>query len=127
MNGKKVYEYAVLRVVPKVEREEFINVGVLLYSRHLRYIGIRWALSEEKLRSLDPDVDIETVLDYIRGFENICLGKKGADGIIGMEPADRFRWLTANRSSMMQTSCIHTGLTTDAAATLERLFEQMVL
>lgn len=126
MSAKKVYEYAILRIVPKVDREEFINVGVLLYSRHLRFIGMKWFLPADKLRMLDPDIDLCVVEHYIKGFETICTGDKNGTGIVAMEPSERFRWLTANRSSMIQTSCIHSGLTTDAADTLIRLFDKYV-
>lgn len=128
MNNRKVYEYAILRVVPKVEREEFINVGVLLFSRHLRFIGIKTILPTEKLLMLDPLLDTTIVAEYIKGFEAICKGDATIENSVSaMEPAERFRWLTANRSSMIQTSCIHTGLTDNAQQTLEDLFSKYVL
>ena len=127
MNAKKVYEFAILRIVPKVDREEFINVGVLLFSRHLRFIGMQWHLPKDKLLMLDPDIDLDIVEAYIKGFEQICNGDKTKDGILAMEPSERFRWLTANRSSMIQTSCIHTGMTTDASHTLIQLFGKYVI
>lgn len=126
MNNKKVYEYAVLRVVPIVEREEFINVGVLVYSRHLRFIGIKINLHAQKLLALDPEVDMETVRGYIAAFEKITLGDKLGGTIALCEPHERFRWLTANRSTMIQSSVIHTGLTADASIELEKLFAKYV-
>lgn len=126
MKSKKVYEYAVLRVVPVVEREEFINVGVLLYSRHLRFIGIKLHVNPRKLLALDASLDVELVESYVAAFEKITLGDKGGGAIALCEPHERFRWLTANRSTMIQSSAIHTGLTENAQVELEKLFEKYV-
>lgn len=126
MKSKKVYEYAVLRVVPVVEREEFINVGVLLYSRHLRFIGIRLNVNAKKLLAIDATVDIEMVTAYVAALEKVTMGDKEGGGIALCEPHERFRWLTANRSTMIQSSVIHTGLTEDAAQELEKLFAKYV-
>jgi len=126
MKSKKVYEYAVLRVVPIVEREEFINVGVLMYSRHLRFIGIKTHLHATKIIMLDADADLETIQCYVDTFQKITLGDKDGGAIALCEPHERFRWLTANRSTMIQSSVIHTGLTADAEAELEKLFRKYV-
>lgn len=124
MNNKKVYEYAILRIVPDVEKEEFINTGVILYSRHLRFIGIRIQLHEHKLKALDPDIDIELLQEYLKGIEQTTAGNHSQGSIAALEPHERFRWLTANRSTILQCSPIHTGLTDNAGDTLNQLFEK---
>ncbi|OJU75853.1 MAG: hypothetical protein BGO09_13565 [Bacteroidetes bacterium 47-18] len=124
MKNKKVYEYAILRIVPDVAKEEFINAGVILYSRHLRFIGIKTLVQADKLRALDPDIDLQLVSDYIKGIEQTAAGNAGQGGIAALEPHERFRWLTANRSTILQCSPIHTGLTDNAQETLRSLFEK---
>ena len=121
-----LFEYAVLRVVPRVEREEFLNVGVVVYCRSLGFLQTRYELPEAKLRAVAPDLDVVEVLDRLRAFEHICQGR-AAGGTIGQFPiAERFRWLTATRSTVVQTSPVHPGLCADAGATLARLLAQLV-
>ena len=121
-----VFEYAVLRVVPRVEREEFLNVGVVLYCRGLGFLQVRWLLPEARLHALAPGLDQAEVAARLRAFEQICQGR-AAGGVIGQLPvAERFRWLTATRSTVVQCSPLHPGRTADAAATLERLFAELV-
>ena len=121
-----VFEYAVLRVVPRVEREEFLNVGVVLYCRGLGFLQVRWLLPEARLHALAPALDQTEVAARLRAFEPICQGR-AAGGVIGQLPvAERFRWLTATRSTVVQCSPLHPGRTADAAATLARLFAELV-
>ena len=126
MQGKHLYEYAVIRVVPRVEREEFVNVGVILCSKKENFLESRIQLKEGKLLALDPEVDLELLCDYLDSFTKICEGTKSGSPIAEMDPASRFRWLTALRSSMIQTSRPHGGLTGDLKKTLEELFAQFV-
>lgn len=126
MQEKHLYEYAVIRVVPLVEREEFINAGIILFSKRQKYITVRIALNEEKLRMLCKDVDIEQVKKNLQSFEKIAYGKKDGGPIAAMELAERFRWLTAVRSSIIQTSRPHPGLCDDLEGTARRLFEELV-
>jgi hypothetical protein len=126
MNNKQVYEYAILRVVPNVAKEEFVNVGVILYSRHLKFIGILTQLHTAKLLALDAQIDLTLIATYIQSTEKIVSGTCDKKGIAGMEPHERFRWVTANRSTIIQTSSIHTGITSDASKTLQLLFEKYV-
>lgn len=122
-----LFEYAVIRVVPRVEREEFINVGVILYCSGLRYLNVHHHLDHEKLRALCSQSNPYELERYLQALTSICAGKAGS-GPIGQLPlASRFRWLTATRSSVLQTSKVHPGLCTDAGETLLRLFEQLVL
>ena len=126
MPAMHLFEYAVLRVVPRVEREEFLNVGVVVYCRSLGFLQTRYELPEAKLRAVAPDLDVVEVLDRLRAFEHICQGR-AAGGTIGQFPiAERFRWLTATRSTVVQTSPVHPGLCADAGATLARLLAQLV-
>ena len=126
MPAMHLFEYAVLRVVPRVEREEFLNVGVVVYCRSLGFLQTRYELPEAKLRAVAPDLDVAEVLDRLRAFEHICQGR-AAGGTIGQFPiAERFRWLTATRSTVVQTSPVHPGLCVDAGATLARLLAQLV-
>ena len=126
MPAMHVFEYAVLRVVPRVEREEFLNVGVVLYCRGLGFLQVRWLLSEVRLHAFAPALDQDEVAARLRAFEQICQGRT-TGGVIGQLPvAERFRWLTATRSTVVQCSPLHPGRTTDAAATLARLFAELV-
>ena len=121
-----VFEYAVLRVVPRVEREEFLNVGVVLYCRGLGFLQVRWLLPETRLYAFAPALDQAEVAARLRAFEQICQGRT-TGGVIGQLPvAERFRWLTATRSTVVQCSPLHPGRTADAAATLARLFAELV-
>lgn len=121
-----VYDYAVIRVVPRVERGEFVNAGVVLSCRAGRFLEARIELDEARLRMLDPDVDLDTVRAHLAAFAAICAGGDDA-GPIGRLPArERFRWLTAPRSTMIQTSPVHGGRCEDHATMLERLLDTMV-
>jgi hypothetical protein len=127
MPDKHLFEYAVLRVVPRVEREEFLNVGVIVYCRAQGFLQTLYELPEAKLRALAGDqLDLPELTNRLRAFEQICQGRP-AGGTIGRLPiAERFRWLTATRSTVVQTSPVHPGLCEDAAATLTRLHAQLV-
>ena len=127
MPEPQVCEYAVLRVVPKVEREEFINVGVILHCGPLHFLGVKWKLDEPLLQSFSTDLNLEEVKANLCAFDVICRG--GADGgTIGqLDMPGRFRWLTATRSTILQPSNVHPGYTSDPQSTLDRLFEQLVL
>ncbi|MBD2721542.1 MULTISPECIES: DUF3037 domain-containing protein [Hymenobacter] len=122
-----LYEYAVLRVVPRVEREEFMNVGVVLLCRAQGFLQVRCAVPEARLRAFAPGLDLDEVAARLHAFERICQGR-ATGGTIGQLPlAERFRWLTAMRSTIVQTSPVHPGLCADAGQTLARLLEQLVL
>jgi hypothetical protein len=121
-----LFEYAVIRVVPRVEREEFMNVGVILYCPAQGFLQTRFVLTPTRLLTLCADLDIAELTDRLLAFERICAGR-ATGGPIGQLPvASRFRWLTATRSTTVQTSPVHPGLCADAQATLERLFGQLV-
>jgi len=127
MSERTLYEYAIVRVVPRVEREEFINVGVALYCRKQRYADVKIYVSEDKCKMLDPDVDLALIKKHLDSFQRICVGDKTAGKLAALEQAERFRWLTAKRSTMIQCSAAHPGLCISAEETHQELFEKLVL
>ena len=126
MHAHCSYDYAAIRVVPRVERQEFVNAGVILWCREQEILEARVELDESRLRALDATVDIDAVRRHLASFSIICAG--GADaGPIGKLPGrERFDWLVAPRSTIIQTSAVHSGRCNDVAATLERLLDAMV-
>ncbi|QKW05370.1 DUF3037 domain-containing protein [Streptomyces sp. NA04227] len=122
----QVYEYALLRVVPRIERGEQINAGVVLYCRGASYVAARTHLDEERLRALDPEADVVGVRAALRAVEGVCRGGESAGQAAGDEPGRRFRWLIAPRSTVVQPGPVHTGLTRDPAAELDRLLDLLV-
>ncbi|HEY6499347.1 MAG TPA: DUF3037 domain-containing protein [Streptosporangiaceae bacterium] len=120
--GTEVFEYALIRVVPRVERGEAINAGVIVYSQQHRYLCARIELDEGRLRALDPTVDLDGVRTALTAFSKACSEGPLADRPLG----ERFRWLTAPRSTIVQPGPVHTGLTTDPAAELDHLFDTLV-
>ena len=126
MPEKHLFEYAVLRVVPRVEREEFLNVGVIVYCRAQGFLQTRFELPTARLLALAPGLDLAELTARLQAFERICQGRP-AGGTIGQLPlAERFRWLTATRSTVVQTSAVHPGRCADAAETLTRLHAELV-
>lgn len=126
MHALDHYDYAVIRVVPRVEREEFINVGVILSCEASRYLEARIELDEARLRALAPDLDIESVNRHLQAVTAICRGGPGTGPIGLLPPRARFHWLTAKRSSILQTSPVHTGKCGDMDAIMEHLLRRMV-
>lgn len=127
MPEKHLFEYAVLRVVPRMEREEFINVGVILYCRKLKFLQTIYKLDKERLQAICSNIDCSEVEEYLQAFERISAGAKDSGPIGQLDIAARFRWLTAHRSTVIQTSRVHPGFCTDAQETLLRLHQQFVL
>ncbi|HLZ87948.1 MAG TPA: DUF3037 domain-containing protein [Puia sp.] len=127
MQEKQLFEYAVIRVVPRVDREEFLNVGVILYCHGSRALGLKYRVDEERLRTLAPTLDIAEVEAHLKGFEEIVNGGEAGGPIGKLDGAGRFRWLTATRSTIIQTSRVHPGFCGDFAGELQRLYETMVL
>jgi hypothetical protein len=122
----KAYSYAVVRVVPRVDRDEFINAGVILFSQELRFLGAEIRLNEARLRALAPDADITTIQRHLHAIPRICTGDPGAGPIANIPQKDRFHWLTAPRSTTIQISPIRTGLSTDPLRTLKHLAQDLV-
>lgn len=122
-----LFEYAVIRIVPRVEREEFLNAGVILYCEAQRFLNVRFLLDAQRLWSLCRDIDIATLEKNLLAFERICKGTPDAGPIGKLTIRERFRWLTATRSTVMQTSKAHPGFCPDAQDKLDLLFSQLVL
>ncbi len=127
MQDNHLFEYALIRLVPRVEREEFINVGVILYCRQKKYLECKILLDEKRAIALNSEVDVNEVRENLLSIEKICRAEKDGGPIAKLDVASRFRWLTATRSTMIQSSKVHPGLCTDPDKLLEHLFETMVL
>lgn len=127
MQEQHLFEYAVIRVVPRVEREEFLNVGVILYCKRPAFLQVKYALDVERLRVFCPQLDIGEVKAYLCAFDHICQGLPAGGPIAKLDIASRFRWLTATRSTIVQCSKVHPGFSIDPLATLTKLHEQLVL
>jgi len=127
MQEKHLYEYAVIRVVPRVEREEFLNVGVILFCKKAKFIKMLFVIDESKIKLFSSELDLEQVQLNLDSFQKIAHGDKNGGPIAQFEMPERFRWLTALRSSVIQTSRPHSGLSNDLEKTTERLFKEMVL
>jgi hypothetical protein len=121
-----LYEYAILRVVPSVEREEFINVGVILNCKQQGLLFCKVYLDEKKLNMLDQKADVGIIHSYLESFRQICEGQPNGSPIALQDATSRFRWLTAVRSSVIQTSRPHSGFSDDLHKTLEELFDKYV-
>lgn len=127
MHEKHLYEYVVLRVVPKVEREEFINVGLMIFCKRQKYLRIQYHIPIEKIQLMDLEFDIEQLKINLDSFSKICLGKKEGGPIAAFEISERFRWLSAIKSSSVQTSRPHSGFSANLDATFEKLYSELVL
>ncbi|WP_306352805.1 DUF3037 domain-containing protein [Flavobacterium sp. '19STA2R22 D10 B1'] len=127
MQDKHLYEYAVIRVLPRVEREEFLNVGVVLFCKKERFIRFKYTMDVNKLKLFSDDLDLEQLQLNLESFEKISHGAKDGGPIAQLDIPSRFRWLTAVRSSVIQTSRPHPGLSENLEATINRLFIELVL
>lgn len=127
MLDRHLYEYAVIRVVPKIDREEFINVGIIVFCKRAKFIKMLFTVEKNKLELFSKELDLDQLQQNLQAFKNICDGKKEAGPIAQLDVPSRFRWLTAVRSSVIQTSRPHPGLGLDLDKTTERLFLELVL
>ena len=127
MQNSQTFEYAIIRVVPRVEREEFFNVGVILFSKRNKFLGIKYNINKDKLKAFYTDVELEMLEDYLNAWKLICDGDPHGGKIGTFELSDRFRWLTACRSTIIQSSKTHPGLSNDPQKTLDEIFVNYVL
>ncbi len=127
MPDKQVYEYAFIRFVPRVEREEFLNVGVILFCKRKKYLQVKYHIDPKRLCALGDEIDLDQLATYLQSWEWISQGNKEGGFIATLDLPSRFRWLTATRSTIIQSSKVHPGMTDDPQAVLDRLFEQYVL
>lgn len=126
MQEDKIYEYAVIRLVPKVEREEFFNIGLVLFSKKEKFIKVEFYLCPDKFKLMHSKLDYDEITKNLESFKNIAEGKKEGGPIALLEIPDRFRWLTAVRSAVVQTSRPHPGKSKDLNQTFGKLFEELV-
>jgi hypothetical protein len=120
------YDYAIVRVVPRVERGEFVNVGAIVSSDAERYLAARFAVDEARLRALDPKIDLGAVQTALAAIAAVCSGGAAAGAIGKLTLRERFHWLVAPRSTIIQTSAVHTGRCDDLEGALEHLLDRMV-
>lgn len=126
MPGSDPFAYAILRIVPSVERGERLNVGVVLFCRQRGFLGLRFVLDEERLQMLAPGVAADQVRAHLEGLERVAAGAPGSGGVAALPPSERFGWLAAPSSTIVQSSEVHTGLCEDPAATLDALLARLV-
>lgn len=126
MPAQPVFEYSVIRLVPRVEREEFLNVGVVLFCKEHRFLSARTVVDESRIRAFAPELDVEEVQAHLEAIPRICDGGDDAGPLGKMELAERFRWLVAPRSTIIQASPVHSGTTDDPAGELEHLVQTLV-
>lgn len=125
-DARSPYQYAIVRVIPRVERGECLNVGVVLLCRPRRYLGVRIALDERRLAAFAPDLDPATIRPHLAAIERIVAGDTTAGPIARLTIAERFHWLVSPSSTIIQPSPVHTGLCTDPADELEHLVATLV-
>ena len=126
MPEQNSFDYAVVRVVPRVEREEFINAGVILFCLEQRFLEARVHADERRLQALWPEIDIEVVRTHLEAFPNICKGDPSAGPIAKLSQRERFHWLVAPRSTIIQVSPVHSGLCENPEKALERLVRELL-
>jgi hypothetical protein len=126
MQQKHLYEYAIVRIVPVVEREEFVNAGVILFCKKEKFIRMIYHLRDDKILTLMPEADLHEIRENLEAFCKIAAGEKEGGPIAFLDEAERFRWLTAVRSASIQTSRPHPGVSYDLEKTIDTLFSEMV-
>lgn len=127
MQDRFLFEYAVIRVMPRVEREEFINVGIILYCAKKKFLQSIFIINREKVSAFSPKIDIDELEANLHAFQRISLGAKGSGSIGEYDQPSRFRWLTATRSTVVQCSKVHPGFSADPYETMVRLHQELVL
>jgi len=120
------FDYAILRVVPRVERQEFINAGVVAFCLEKRYLAARIHLNEDRLHALWPDADVAQAREHLEAVRRICEGDSGAGPIAKLSQRERFHWITSPRSTIIQPSPIHTGVCDEPDGLLDRLARQFL-
>ena len=127
MQGRYLFEYAIIRIVPRVEREEFLNVGIVLFCKERKFLKTKYGINKERLNALCAEVDCKEVEEHLQSFEKISAGERAGGQIAVLDMASRFRWLTATRSTIIQTSKVHPGFCEDPNQTIEKLYMQFVI
>ena len=127
MQERDAYDYAVIRVVPRVEREEFVNIGVIVSCPSRDFLDARVVIDDTRLRALDSSIDLDVIRAYARSIKAICDGGPQAGALARLSQRERFHWLVAPRSTIIQTSAVHTGKCDDPPKLMEHLVAKMVL
>lgn len=127
MQDKHLYEYAIIRIVPRVEREEFVNAGIIVFCKRYKFVKMLYTINVAKLSCFSDDLDFDQLQLNLLAFQKITDGTKDGGPIAQLDVPSRFRWLTAVRSSVIQTSRPHPGITENLEKTIERLFSELVL
>lgn len=127
MQDRCTFEFALIRLVPKVEREEFFNIGVILFSKRKKFLGIKYHIDEVRFKAFSTEMDVSDLNDYLTAWKLVCDGEPSGGSIGKLELSDRFRWLTATRSTIIQSSDTHSGLCTNPEEELQCIFEKYVL
>jgi hypothetical protein len=120
------FDYAAIRIVPRVEREEFLNAGVILFCPERKFLGVRTRLDQERLRALWPSIDLDEIRRHVEAFVRVAEGAPDAGPIAQLSQRERFHWLVAPRSTMIQVSAVHSGMCEQPIDKLEQLFETLV-
>lgn len=126
MPEQHTYDYAVIRAVPRVERGEFVNVGVIIWCAEQRFLKAMVSIDDKKILALDPKADVEAIRKAAAAVPTLCQGGPGAGDLGKMTLSERFNWLVAPRSTMLQTSPVHIGRGADLEKALEKIFAEMV-
>lgn len=126
MHAQSSFDYALIRVVPRVEREEFINAGLILFCLERKFLDARIHLDDRRLNALWPTADSQEVRKHLEAFPSICSGNPAAGPIARLSQSERFHWLVAPRSTIIQVSPVHSGLCENPAAQLERLTRELL-
>jgi Protein of unknown function (DUF3037) len=127
MPEKHLFEYAVIRVVPRVEREEFLNVGVIIFAKSLKFLQMKYEVNRQKLLHFSDLLDIPEIEEYLKAYEQISIGSSESGPIGKLDQPSRFRWLTATRSTIVQSSRVHSGFCAEPEKALQDLFSKFVL
>lgn len=125
MSAQSSFDYAVIRVVPRVDREEFINAGVIVFCLEKNFLAAKVHVNEERLKALWPEIDTDLIRQHLEAFPKISAGDPSGGPIAKLSLRERFHWLVSPRSTMIQVSPVHTGICGDPQASLERLFERL--
>lgn len=127
MPEQRLYEYAVIRLVPRVEREEFLNLGIIFFCKQTGFLKCLYQVNEQRITAFCNEVDIDTLRNNLQSFSQIAAADLHGGPIAKLDAPSRFRWLTAVRSTILQTSRVHPGLCTDEETTLQQLYQKLVL
>jgi hypothetical protein len=126
MQDKHLFEYAIIRIVPRVEREEFLNVGVILYCADEKFLKAKFHLNKKRLLNFSDEIDVEELEKKLQAIEQVCHGNSKGGDIAALPMPARFRWLTAAKSTIIQTSAVHPGFCHNAKDELDKLFAELV-